>query len=700
MNNFKKRKDYVEFINFCRKYDLEPDKEGNQHFFKGRNKLIEKGTITPVSLERVLNESISMLHPNLNEINKLKKCFNKIKNKYGYPNNITTMEKIKKPKKHEKEKKEIEEFFSFHERGLYEDISKNLQIHADKIEITKNNDDKKDLHDKYPITNAHWEGTYFEWYEYFILPTYRNAFPLGEIHRKWGEEIESDDLLIELKPRDHYKTSFFSIGYAVYNLVENRLFPVLIVSKAEMNTKDTFAAIKEHLEKNERILEYYGYIIDDTRTYTSQLLYTKYQTVGAKDPALFCATFGSRHIMGTHPLLAILDDIEEEPLSPAYMRQAKKLLDKSLISGMPVGSKLIIVGTIKGWDHTNDIYLYAAKKGVFSLYKDPAVYLVDKETKQPILDEKGNKIYGLPPMNHVKVERKRVPAIDPRTGKQLKTLDGKLKTKLDVVIELDEEEKGRWMSIYPERYTVEDIIKKRILTREVDKDSDDTFWSEFFLEPRDPKGNFFEMDCVGKMPPPGFTNVESFISYLKENHALSYAWVDPGGKKGHGIAVAVVFFYDDKIYVVDTFVIRKGIPATAKLIGDLIIKYNITQWGCESNYSQKETFGDTLERELKRYLKSINREKYFLKNMGAHNTGDKIVRIMTHMTQMIGTSPERKQFYINPLSEGYELLEKELNTFPDQSLGGDFDILDCISSIKIHLYRNYGEVVFSIGYIV
>lgn len=664
----------------------------------------DKRDFNSAKLERALNDAKKKIHPDLSEIKLLERAFKKIKTKYVNAQ-LSMKKKVEKDPlyitKPVKTKVKEDNIGDDAEQFLFKH-GKNLQIHADKIEITQDNvnDEKETLHDRYPVTNNHWEGTYFEWYEHFILPTYNNAYPLGELHKKWGEEIESDDLLIELKPRDHYKTSFFSIGYPVYNLVEQRLFPILIVSKAEMNTKDTFAAIKEHLEKNKRILEYYGYIIDDTRTYTSQLLYTKFQNVGAKDPALYCATFGSRHIMGTHPLLAILDDIEDAPLSPAYMRQAKVLLDKSLISGMPVGSKLILVGTIKGWDHTNDIYLYAEKKGVFSLYKDPAVYMIDPNTKQPILDSDGKKIYGLPPMNKVKIERKKVPAIDPRSKRQLRTADGKLKMKYDVVVELDDDEKDRWMSVYPERYTVEDIIKKRILTKEVDKDSDDTFWSEFFLEPRDPKGNFFDSECIGKLPPPGFSNINQFIDYLKNEHAPFYLWVDPGGKKGHGIAIAVMSFYKDIAYVLDTFVVRKGIPATAKLLGDLILQYGLTTWGCESNYSQKETFGDTLERELMRYLKTLGKQKEFLRNMGAHNTGDKILRIMTHLTQMIGTNPARKQFYVNPLSEGYELLHKEINTFPDQTLGGDFDVLDCITSIRIHLYKKFGKPIFSVGYVI
>lgn len=564
---------------------------------------------------------------------------------------------------------------------------------------------KTSMTDKYPITHKKWQSDYISWYEHFILPTYgKNAFPLGALHKEWGNEIESDDFVLMLKPRDHYKTSICSIGYAVYNLVERNLFPVLIVSKSEMGTKETYDAIREHLEKNERILNYYGYIIDENRALTSKMLFTQYQPVGMRDPALYCGTFGSRVVMGTHPLLAILDDIEVEPLTTSLMNQAKRLLDKSLISGLPVGARLLLVGTIKGWDHTNDIYLYAEKKGIFSVYRDPAVYKIDAITKQPILDEKGNKIYGMPDSSDVNWYKKKVPALDPHTKRPMLKPDGtpKLVSKIIVDVKTTEVEgtildsvqadilcydvEDHWRSIYPERYRVKDIIRKRIATREVDKESDDTFWSEFFLEARDPKGNFFSKDRIGFMPPPNFATLQTFVEYIRTRHWPVFLWVDPGGKGGHGIAIAVACIRDDNFYVLDMTTSRAGIPITAKVIGDLILKWHVTVWGCEGNYSQKETFGDQLQLHLKEYFRKIGKSHKFIINSGRNNTGDKILRIQTHLTAAMGMVGTPKKFFVNQTSGGYDMFEKEIARFPfSPNPKNEFDILDCIASIRIHL---------------
>lgn len=529
---------------------------------------------------------------------------------------------------------------------------------------------------------------YFAWYLEFIFPMRKNSIPLGKIHEDWCDELDSDDRVMMFKPRDHYKTTIISIGYAVYELCEfkHNLWPVLIVSKADLNTRDTMQGIRQHLEKNDRILSFYGYIINEDLANDKNGLFTLYQDIGDKDPALYCSTFGANLIMGTHPHLAILDDIEVKALSPALMYQAKTLLDKSLLAAMPKGSKLILVGTLKGYDQTNDIYLYAKAKGIFSVYEDPAVYKINPETQEPILDDKGNKIYGIVDMKYVKWYKEKRPQYDDQ-GKVVTTWKGNIKYKWEIIVEVEDDQDKNWRSIYPERYTVIDIIKKRIEVREVDKQNDDTFWSEYFLRPCKPGGNFFNSERMKLFPPKGHATTMSYLEWISAMQIPTVAWIDPGGKKSHGIAIACMCFWKNEKHLINLKVVRNGILGAAKLIAEWKDKYCLQLVGCESNFDQKETFAETIERELEAYCNKSHLENCFIHITPIPNKGDKILRIETQMKVIMGFEGEESEFYVNQDADDYEQFCNEVINFPNITPGAEheWDLMDSTASCKIHL---------------
>jgi hypothetical protein len=506
-----------------------------------------------------------------------------------------------------------------------------------------------------------------------------------------------------LKPRDHYKTTFISIGYALYNICEQLLYPVLIVSLAKGNTRQTYSAIKRHLETNKKLIAFYGYLIDDERPKTSNQVSFKFQERGDKDPGLYCATFGSKAIMGTHPRLAILDDIEDRPLTPSLMRDATQLIDASLLPAIGVYGKLIIVGTIKGWTVENDIYLYCESKGIFSVYRDPAVYLVN-DRGYPILhavtDEEGNVIlgidnkplmertYGLPPMKDVKFSKKRAPRIDPNTGKQLinkRTNRKRWKMVLEVQVLRDLE---KYRSIYPEVYTIEEIIKKRIELRDPRKGGEEKFWSEYFLQPANPQGKYFKKDRVNFFPTASFPTVGTLVQHLKDMKMGSVLWVDPGGKGKHGIAIAVCAFVNGYFYVLELVVERGGIPAAAETIADLIVRYNVKVWGVESNFLQKETYADSLDEFVLDALVKRNKVSLYSACDPHPNRGDKIRRIQAALSVRLGRDGTPPIFFVNQYCTAYDQFINELTQFPDlhgRNVKHEFDLLDAIASCNDHL---------------
>ena len=205
--------------------------------------------------------------------------------------------------------------------------------------------------------------------------------------------------------------------------------------------------------------------------------------------------------MGTHPKLAILDDIEDKPLSEAYMDIASQMINASIIPAIGNTGQLIVVGTLKGYNEENDVYLMCKDKDIFSYYVDRSVYKVipkinrfgdiEKDANGEIVyvpeidPETNERIYDMPPMKDVYAERVWVQKRDPGTNALLFYRSGrhkgkpKMKKSWSVKILKDRE---LYRSIYPEAYSVEDIIIKRKELKDKRK-GDGYFWSEYFLRP-------------------------------------------------------------------------------------------------------------------------------------------------------------------------------------------------------------------------
>lgn len=534
---------------------------------------------------------------------------------------------------------------------------------------------------------------YFHWYQEFIWPEFgEEAKPMGEVHRRWAEEIESDNKVVMLKPRDHYKTSFISIGYGTYALVELQIYPILIVSLSEANTIRTYSAIRYHLAQNLRILSFYGYIIDEDRPLSSQELFTYYHGIGVKDATLFCATFGSNKVMGTHPKLAILDDIQQEPLTPTVMRKATQLIDANLIPAVGNKGKLIIVGTIKGYDATNDIYLYCEAKGdIFSVYRDAACYLADPKTGGFKLDKNGEPIPAMPPLEDVKIIKHRVPKVD-ANGNFIRFKSGSKKGQIryEKVMEVKIRRPERYRPLYPEGYSLEDLCVKRQELTNLKTGDDSKYWSEFFQEAVNPSGKFFPLERILYTPPPPFANWAGFFQAYEEEHHSAYMWMDPGGKDAHGSTVAVLAKWKGAVVLLDVIVFRTGIREMAAALVPIMRRWNVRTWGVEGNYAQKQTYGDVLQDYLYEEFQRVGRPDLFTPNQGTNNKGDKILRIQQNITPVLGRPGTPPQFFINPHPSDLEALAQlrnEFRSFPNliSRRKHEYDLLDAIASILEHL---------------
>lgn len=514
---------------------------------------------------------------------------------------------------------------------------------------------------------------FFTWYNTFVLndDNYgENYIRLGKIHEEWATRIEHGKKIGMLCPRDHYKTSLLNVGYILYHICEKQ---ELISNKGILNiswdkdlAEETYFAIKQNLSENRVILSYYGYLIDEERPLTQKKMYFTFQPSGSR-PGLFCAPFKSGRITGTHPYIAFLDDIEDTELSPGLMIKFRKIIDKKLIPAVGKHGRIIITGTLKGWNTKNDAYLWLQTKPTFEMYRYPAV-------------EK------MPPMSDVKYVERIVPLLNEK-GKPMLNINGEtlMRKEFEVVSIVNDHE---YTPIYDERYNIFDLVEKKLELRD-EEGSDDTFNSEYLLKPSDPSGRYFKYKRLADFKQSGYTPM-GFVEHTNKHHKHRYLWIDPGGEgdQAHGIAVAVMGYLDQKYYLLDVRVIKKPIPEAARIIGDMIIQWKVNKWGCEGNFSQKATYGREIKEKVRLHLESKNMGHLYTTPYIRQNTGEKLKRISTHMSTMLGAEDMPVQMYVNKDSPGYNDFLDQYGYFGKKITSAnkhDFDVLDCKASIKIHL---------------
>jgi len=519
---------------------------------------------------------------------------------------------------------------------------------------------------------------FYYWYMEFIWndTNFADPKPLGKCHEEWCIRIEYGKRIIFECPRDHFKTSLLNIGYIILHVCERwkiAIKGIWNISWDKGLADETYSAIIENLKYNPKILSFYGYLLDDNRSQTREKSYFIYQPKGSK-VGLKCLAFKSGGITGGHPGLIMLDDIEDEELSPKLMRKFVKVMGKKLLPAVGVDGRIIVTGTIKGWTDENDIYIRLEKNPTWIVYKYPAA----------------NK---MPEMKNVFYEKRTKSILDLLTQKPI-IINGQVIEEPYFYVEILVD-RTQFITLYPERYTIEALVAKRLELQDKGK-SDDIFWSEYFLRASNPLGKFFKIMRIQKKPPAGFISWRVFKEFCKQKHHNICLWIDPGGggKGGHGLAIVVGAEVLGKYYMIDCTVVRAGLPAVAKVIGDLLVEWEVDVWGCEGNFDQAETYGHTLDRELIRYLQDIDRMDVYSSPEILNNTGDKLLRIQQNVSNMIGLEGTPFQLWVNVDAKDIERFNMEAESFGLERRSDDheFDLLDAFGSLKTFLFPITGAV--------
>jgi len=204
---------------------------------------------------------------------------------------------------------------------------------------------------------------------------------------RWGRNLRQLRLL-QLAPRDHGKSEFFSHIYPLWLICARPNLRVLIVSKDDKEATKYVASIKRDLESNPALLRWFGDLTAEKEKWTQKILIRK-RTVNLKDPTLEGVGFKGT-ITGGHFDLIVCDDIiEDEDCRTEGNRQfTSQRFHGTIMQLVEPWSQVIVVGTRKHWA---DLYSELLENPVWFSTVDQAIQQWPSN-HEPLKDPQGQVI--------------------------------------------------------------------------------------------------------------------------------------------------------------------------------------------------------------------------------------------------------------------------------------------------------------------
>lgn len=527
----------------------------------------------------------------------------------------------------------------------------------------------------------------------------RGTHPFGQIHKEISAPLGDPTihLLLVLIARGHLKSTFGGECFGTYTILEEEDIGkagIMIITWADTIALRTYTNIIDNLAHNKKILNFYGYVIQDEalvkgkgkkKKFTESECYFRYQEPGVGQAGLLVATFQSGKITGFHPALVICDDILDEAMTDAFRNRFKTVIIDKILPAADKG-RVIFIGTYKGYTTKDDVYLFLKQNQLYMVVEYPAI--LDRESKQPAMPEWDDIDYSV----------EYIPMRD-ATGKVLLKRDGTVQRKPVFTIHAIKDE-DRYEVTFPERWgkSLHALMLQRLKMRYDPEEGDIKFLREYQLTPVQPSGRLFKIDRLSWDAPlfpnaPGFASFKECSDWMSKFHFPKYAFVDPGGRDSHGIAISVMGQVFGKYLLFEARVITEGINAAVRELYEICEIWDVMEIGVEANFRQEETDMDILDEKLFNYC------TYKKKNPGMYrpvrpytNTGEKIRRISVHFGSMLGYKIDPVCFFVNPGIHAKEQFITEYRNFPEDEKTLGYDLLDASASVEIHYFKGEGEM--------
>jgi len=175
---------------------------------------------------------------------------------------------------------------------------------------------------------------------------------IPSLHKEWYEALTTYDKIAIAAPREHAKSTIFSLIYPLWCLLTGRASYIVIISDTITQAKEFVGAIAEELETNEKIKEDFGDIAGyipqgarDKEKWTTEQINTttgvRVQAAGIKSKLRGMKKGAQR------PDLIILDDVEndENVVSSDQREKVSNVFTKSILN-LGKTAKVFVIGTI------------------------------------------------------------------------------------------------------------------------------------------------------------------------------------------------------------------------------------------------------------------------------------------------------------------------------------------------------------------
>lgn len=169
------------------------------------------------------------------------------------------------------------------------------------------------------------------------------------VHGEWDKfnKNSKKKFKLILVPREHFKTSYFTIGGTVQDLVINPNIRILLANATLGNAQSFLREIKEHFERNQKLRYYYPEVVDwvNNATKWSEKQIIIPRTRVGKEPTIETTGVGG-NLVSQHYDKVILDDLVNMD-NTATRLQAEKVIDyfKYCLSLLETDGELLVIGT-------------------------------------------------------------------------------------------------------------------------------------------------------------------------------------------------------------------------------------------------------------------------------------------------------------------------------------------------------------------
>jgi len=210
-------------------------------------------------------------------------------------------------------------------------------------------------------------------------------------------------------PRDHGKSEIFCIAYPLRRICEDPDIRILMVQKTATEAEKTLGVIKQELERNQALKDYYAAHWEDTvgvrdisnatgvvhrdgmreGAWQRRRIYVKRNRAG-KDPSIEAVGVGGA-ITGGHFDVIILDDVEDDENTKTAdrLKHLREWFSGTIMQLREPHTKMVIVGTLKTLGE--DIYNFVLDNPMWNCRVESALqsHDLDNVDYEPVYDDDG-----------------------------------------------------------------------------------------------------------------------------------------------------------------------------------------------------------------------------------------------------------------------------------------------------------------------